>query len=152
MQIELWWMEKTQDAYLTEGIEIFRKRISRYGRFDIREISMPRKSRHIPDAESQMVMSKLDKSDYLILLDERGKTMSSVGFSNMLNRFMIQSRKRIIFLIGGAHGFDQSLYDRANEQMSLSKMTFSHQMIRLLFLEQLYRAFTILNNEPYHNE
>ena len=99
-----------------------------------------------------MILDKIKPSDYLILLDEGGKQYSSKQFAAFMEKKMIQSHKRIIFQIGGAYGFSEAVYKRANHQISLSEMTFSHQMIRLFFLEQLYRSMTIIRNEPYHNE
>jgi len=92
------------------------------------------------------------KGDHIILLDEKGKSYTSVEFSKKIEGFMINSYKRIVFIIGGAHGFTNQIYNLANDKLSLSKMTFSHQMIRLFFVEQLYRAFTIIKNEKYHNQ
>ena len=102
--------------------------------------------------EAQQVLKSVNNDDYLILLDEKGKEFTSVGFSTKINQLIQLSNKRIIFLVGGAWGIHETLKTRADMMLSLSKMTFSHQMIRLFFIEQLYRAFSILNNEPYHNE
>ncbi|MCL4105779.1 UNVERIFIED_CONTAM: hypothetical protein GTU68_028656 [Idotea baltica] len=99
-----------------------------------------------------MILGQLAPQDYLVLLDEKGKQYTSVEFSEKINKYNISSYKRVVFLTGGAFGFHQSIYDRSKEMLSLSKMTFSHQMIRTFFLEQIYRAFTILNGEKYHNE
>ena len=101
--------------------------------------------------EGELILEIIKENDYLVLLDEDGKQMNSLFFSNFINERRMGSQKRLIFLIGGPYGFSGSVYERANEKISLSKMTFSHQIIRLLFLEQLYRANTILRNEPYHN-
>ena len=99
-----------------------------------------------------MILNKLQKDDLLILLDENGKHLTSIDFSKFIENQQMNATKRIIFQIGGAYGFSDAVYSRANQKMSLSKMTFSHQMIRLFFVEQLYRAFTILKGEKYHNE
>jgi 23S rRNA (pseudouridine1915-N3)-methyltransferase len=101
--------------------------------------------------EGESILSKLKDDDLLILLDERGRSFSSEGFATYLDKKLQQSQRRLIFLIGGAYGFSDALYERAKDQLSLSSMTFSHQMVRLFFMEQLYRAMTILRNEPYHN-
>ena len=101
--------------------------------------------------EGESILSKLKDDDLLILLDERGRALSSEGFATYLDKKLQQSQRRLIFLIGGAYGFSDALYERAKDQLSLSSMTFSHQMVRLFFMEQLYRAMTILRNEPYHN-
>ncbi len=97
-------------------------------------------------------MAKLKPDDFLVLLDEKGKTFTSVEFADFIQKKEIQSVKKLIFLVGGAYGFDERLYERANDKISLSNMTFSHQLIRLIFMEQLYRAYTIQHNFPYHNE
>jgi 23S rRNA (pseudouridine1915-N3)-methyltransferase len=102
--------------------------------------------------EAKLVLAKLNPDDYLVLLDERGQQHSSVELARWMEQRLSASNRRLIFLIGGAFGFSQEVYTRANAQISLSRLTFSHQMARLFFLEQLYRAMTILRNEPYHNE
>ncbi len=158
MKIELWVIGKTKPAYLKEGISVFEKRIARYHSFSYVEFPDKKRDKTNNEAlqkskESQLVLSKLEARDYLILLDENGKQYTSLEFASFLEkRLMDSGNARILFLVGGAYGFDEKLYRRANQQLSLSKLTFSHQMVRLFFLEQLYRAFTILKNEPYHNE
>ena len=137
MKIELWCIGKTNELYLREGIENYKKRILRYVPFELKII---------PDIKAT------GKLEPFKLLDERGKEFTSIGFSEKLNHLLQVSSKRIIFLVGGAWGIHETLKKRADLEISLSKMTFSHQMIRLFFIEQLYRAFSILNNEPYHNE
>jgi 23S rRNA (pseudouridine1915-N3)-methyltransferase len=102
--------------------------------------------------EGEMMLTKLSTDDFFVLMDENGKDYTSVDFAQYLEKQMIQGKKRMIFVIGGAYGFSKDAYDRANHKISLSKMTFSHQMIRLFFVEQLYRAMTILKGEPYHNQ
>ena len=102
--------------------------------------------------EGELILAKLTKDDYLILLDEKGKQLTSIDFSTFIEQQQINAVKRVIFQIGGAFGFSEAVYARANREVSLSKMTFSHQMIRLFFVEQLYRAFTIIKGEKYHNE
>ena len=102
-------------------------------------------------AESFLLLQQLQPGDHVVLLDENGKQFTSVGFSESLEKQMTTGAKRIVFIIGGPYGFAQEVYDRANAKMSLSPMTFSHQMVRLIFVEQLYRAFTILKGEPYHH-
>ena len=106
----------------------------------------------IKQLEAEKIISKLKSDDFLILLDEKGKSFSSVQFAQYIEKKSNQSTKKIVFLIGGAYGFDTKIYERANDKISLSDMTFSHQLIRLIFMEQLYRAYTILHNLPYHNE
>ena len=102
--------------------------------------------------EGELILAKTQVSDILVLLDENGKNFSSVGFSTWLQKQMNTGMKQLIFVIGGPYGFSDEVYQRANQKISLSKMTFSHQMVRLFFTEQIYRAFTILKNEPYHHQ
>ena len=102
--------------------------------------------------EGDLILKNIQKSDHLVLLDDKGKEYNSLKFSEKIQNWMLTSKKRIIFVVGGAYGFSKDIYHRADEKLSLSKMTFSHQMIRLFFIEQLYRGFSILNNEPYHHE
>lgn len=155
MKIELWWIGKTFEPYVKSGIDDYLKRLQRFASVQVMEI---------PDIKGQTdgtttkareaakILEKLKPEDLLILLDEKGKSYSSVEFSRFMEQKENQSVKKLVFLVGGAFGFDEKIYQRANGMVSLSKMTFSHQLIRLLFLEQLYRAYTILHNFPYHNE
>lgn len=157
MKIEFWIIGKTDKAYLKEGIEIYEKRIKRYLPFELQLIpDVKNAGKLAPEQlklkEEKLILSKLKPEDYLILLDEKGKVFSSVEYATFIEKLLTQSHKRLIFQVGGAYGFSKAIYSRANAKLSLSKMTFSHQMIRLFFLEQTYRALTILNNEPYHNE
>ena len=156
MKVELWQIGKTNEAYLREGIAQYEKRLGHYLPFQIYTFSELKKMGKLPKAqlkmkEGEMVLKQLKKDDFLVLLDERGKAFTSAAFAEFIEHKMALSHKRLIFLIGGAFGFPETLYNRANATLSLSKMTFSHQMIRLFFVEQLYRAMTILKNEPYHN-
>jgi 23S rRNA (pseudouridine1915-N3)-methyltransferase len=157
MKIELWVIGKTAFDYLDEGIAIYNKRLERYLPFQIIVFPDVKNAKNMtPDVlkqkEGEFFLAKLAKDDALFLLDERGKQYSSVEFSNFLDKKMQISTKKLIFVIGGAFGFSDEVYQRANGQISLSKMTFSHQMIRLFAVEQVYRAMTILKGEPYHNE
>jgi len=156
VKIEAWFIGKTSPAYLQIGLDDFAGRIKKYVPFetviiaDIKEAgSYAAKDRLLKEGEK--VLQKLIPQDYLILLDEGGKEFSSVQFSQFIEKELNKSYKKLIFLVGGAFGFSPDLQHRANLKISLSKMTFSHQMVRLFFLEQIYRGFTILNNEPYHN-
>lgn len=156
MKVELWAIGKTSERYLEEGIGIFEKRLKHYLRFEQAILPDIRKGgkmgpTQLKAKEAEMVLQKLENTDFLVLLDERGKAYTSEAFAEFLNHKLQLSYRRIIFLIGGAFGFDDALYQRANTKWSLSAMTFSHQMIRLFALEQIYRGMTILNNEPYHN-
>jgi 23S rRNA (pseudouridine1915-N3)-methyltransferase len=157
MKIEFWCIGKTNEDYLNAGIAVFQKRIQKYNSFDIKIISdvkvtLKTDVNRIVSAECDNVMKNLNLDDFLVILDERGEMLTSIDFSEKLNKFLQLSVKRIIFLVGGAWGIHSKLKERANYTLSLSKMTFSHQMIRLFFIEQLYRSFSILNHEPYHNE
>ena len=157
MQTILWVLGKTNNGEFHAMVEGYKKRIQKYHRFDIETIPDLRNKGKISiglqkEKEGELIMARLKQTDYLVLLDETGKQMSSTGFSNFINAKRMGSQKRLIFLVGGAFGFSKSVYLRANEKISLSKMTFSHQMVGLFFVEQLYRANTILNNEPYHHK
>ncbi len=157
MNIVLTCVGKTNLAYLQEGIQEYEKRLKHYNKFTINYIPDLKNTKNlkpnaIKSAEGQLILSKNIKSAFTILLDENGKEYTSVAFAQYLQKLMLNSHKNVHFIIGGAYGFSQEVYQAANTKMSLSKMTFSHQMIRLLFVEQLYRAFTILNNEPYHHQ
>ncbi|TXB62696.1 23S rRNA (pseudouridine(1915)-N(3))-methyltransferase RlmH [Phaeodactylibacter luteus] len=156
MKVELWAIGKTSERYLEEGIGIFEKRLKHYLRFEQAILPDIRKGgkmspTQLKAKEAEMVLQKLENTDFLVLLDERGKTYTSEAFAEFLNHKLQLSYRRIVFLIGGAFGFDDALYQRANTKWSLSALTFSHQMIRLFAIEQIYRGMTILNNEPYHN-
>jgi 23S rRNA (pseudouridine1915-N3)-methyltransferase len=156
MKIEVWAIGKTSEAYLETGIAVFEKRLANYLPFRWVILPAPKLKTAEPSLakqeEAKIVTAKLNPEDYLILLDERGKAFNSVEFARRLEQLLCGSHRRVIFLIGGAFGFHPEIYQRANAQISLSSMTFSHQMVRLFLLEQLYRAMTILRNEPYHNE
>ena len=153
MKFELW-LHGKNEAYISQGITIYEKRFRRYIQFEIKYIEGGRKGK-TPDlvkaAESKLIMSKLEERDYLIILDEGGKEYSSEKFAALVGHIMAGGTKKVIFLIGGAYGVDAALKARAAATLSLSKMTFSHQIARLVFAEQLYRAFTIINREPYHH-
>ena len=157
MKIVLVCLGATNNHYLQEGISNYIKRLKHYINFEIKEIivSKNKKSSNkniIMNMESDLILSYLSQNDYVILLDEKGKMYNSKSFSKKIENFLLRSQKRLIFIVGGAFGFNDKLKTRANEMLSLSNMTFSHQIIRLFFLEQLYRSFTIINNHPYHNE
>ena len=156
MKVALWFIGKTSFSYLEEGMAIYQKRLKRYLPFQTELIPDVRNAKNLSAAalkakEGQLVLSKLKEEAFLVLLDENGKALSSEGFAKFIDQQMQLSRRHLVFLIGGAYGFDEKIYQRANAQLSLSKMTFSHQMVRLFFIEQLYRGMTILRNEPYHH-
>lgn len=156
MKIEFWTIGKTNEAYLKEGMAIFEKRIKRYLKLEtvlIADVKNAKnlKPQQVKQKEGEKILTKLKNGDFLILLDEKGKHFTSVKFAKFIEQQLHQSHHRIIFLVGGAYGFSDAVYKRANYKIALSEMTFSHQMVRLFFLEQFYRAMTILRNEPYHN-
>lgn len=157
MTITLVVIGKTNIDFVNTGIEEYLKRLSRYTKFNI--ITLPdikgAKNMSVTDIKSregEMLASALSGFDYIVLLDERGKERSSEDFAAWIENCAIQSTKHIAFVIGGAYGFSENIYKMHKELISLSKMTFSHQMIRLIFIEQLYRAFTIIKGEPYHHK
>ena len=157
MKILLLVIGKTDEDYLVTGIKKYVGRIGHYASFEMKEIPDIRNRKTLSEeqqkkAESFLLLSQLQPSDQVVLLDERGKSYTSVEFSESLEKGMASGAKRMVFLIGGPYGFAPEVYERANDKLSLSQMTFSHQMIRLLFVEQLYRALTILNHLPYHHE
>lgn len=157
MKVEFWVIGKTNAKYLEAGTAIYEKRLQHYLPFnylvipDIRQ-SGRLKSDQLKKKEGEAVQKLLKSDDHLVLLDEQGKQFTSVAFAKHVDEMLQLPKKRLIFLVGGAFGFDERIYQRANAKLGLSKMTFSHQMIRLFFLEQLYRGMTILRNEPYHNQ
>jgi len=147
---------KTEDKYLIEGIEKYLNRLKHYINFAIIIIPELKNTKSLTEAqqkdkEAALISKHISATDVVVLLDEKGKKYSSVAFAQYLNKQMIGSVQHLVFIIGGPYGFDEQIYKRANSSMSLSDMTFSHQMVRLFFVEQLYRAFTILKNEPYHH-
>lgn len=155
MKIELKCVGKTEVGYLNEGIEIFRKRLVHYTPFDIIILpdikNAPTEKSVLLKKEGTLILEKLADSDFLVLLDENGKQYSSTELSGFIENKMLTNTAKLIFQIGGAFGFSDAVYERANAKISLSVMTFSHQMVRLIIIEQLYRAFTILKGEKYHN-
>lgn len=156
MKILLLVIGKTDEDYLVTGIKKYVGRLGHYASFELKEIPDIRNRKTLSEdqqkkAESFLLLQQLQPSDQVVLLDERGKQYTSVEFSEIIEKRTASGTKRIVFIIGGPYGFAQEVYDRADAQMSLSPMTFSHQMVRLIFVEQLYRAFTILKNEPYHH-
>ena len=156
MKILLLQIDKTQDSYLTEGIDVYTKRLKNYCSFEITTINVPKTIRQRTQneqkqEEAKLIMGHISQDDFLIILDEKGKEYTSVDFSAVIAQKQNSSVKRLIFLIGGPFGFSEVIYKRSNLKLSLSQMTFSHQMVRLFFVEQLYRAFTILKGEKYHH-
>jgi 23S rRNA (pseudouridine1915-N3)-methyltransferase len=157
MKVTLLVIGKTEESYLREGIMEYVGRIKRYTPFSILEIPAVRDARSMPAQEQKkreaaLLGKHFGENDLLVLLDEHGTEMGSVRFAGFLNRLFSTGKKNLVFVAGGPYGFDGSLKQRADHVISLSKMTFSHQMVRLIFAEQLYRALTILRNESYHHE
>ncbi len=157
MKITLLTIGKTEDRYLIEGIDIYLKRLKHYIPFRILEIPELKNTKSLSQEqqktkEAELIFKNIQSTDHVILLDENGKELSSRGFSVYLNKRMVSGLQHMVFIIGGPYGFSNEVYERSNEKISLSKMTLSHQMIRLFFAEQLYRACTILKGEPYHHD
>lgn len=157
MKICLLVIGKTDEAYLQKGIDIFLKRIPHYIPFELKVIPDVKNSKNLSEElqkekEGELILQQIVPGDELLLLDEQGTEFSSVDFARFLEKKMISGLKRLVFVIGGPYGFSGSIYARSNGKISLSKMTFSHQMVRLIFAEQLYRAMTILKGEPYHHQ
>jgi 23S rRNA (pseudouridine1915-N3)-methyltransferase len=156
MKVTLLQIDKTTESYLNEGISIYLKRLKNYTAFEIITINVPKAVRMRPEAEqkseeSKLILKQFKDGDHLVILDEGGNLLNSVDFSQFLTKKAVSNVKNLVFLIGGPYGFDESIYKRANYKLSLSPMTFSHQMVRLFFIEQLYRAFTITKGEKYHH-
>ena len=157
MKIVLAVVGKTTNGYLRQGIDEYTSRLSHYIPFSIEYIDDVKNTRNLSEqqqktAEGKSILAMLDKGDYVVLLDEHGKEFTSVQFSKYIEKRMASGARRMVLVVGGPYGFSQDVYDRANELLSLSKMTLPHEMIRLIFTEQLYRAMTIINHEPYHHE
>ena len=157
MNIKLLAIGKTDDKSLQTLIDDYTKRLSFYIKFDLEVIPDIKNIKNLSEMqqkekEGELILSKLSPTDQLILLDENGSTFSSVGFSDYLQKKMNAGIKTLVFVIGGPYGFSEVIYKKAQGKISLSAMTFSHQMVRLFVIEQLYRGFTILKNEPYHHQ
>jgi 23S rRNA (pseudouridine1915-N3)-methyltransferase len=155
MKILLLDIGKTNEKYLETGIDIYKQRLKHYVNFDhisLKDVKNQTDSKQLKILEGRQFLSQFLDDDYVVLLDEKGSEFTSLQWSKQIEKYQNQSIKRVVFVIGGAYGFSQELYDRAQSKLALSKLTFSHQMIRLFFLEQLYRAYTIIKGEKYHNE
>lgn len=156
MDIQLLTVGKTNQGYIQAGIDEYCKRLKRYIAFSI--ISLPdiKSIKGLSEAlqkekEGEVILNYLSPSDMVILLDEHGKEYTSVEFSKFIQKTLASGRKRAVFVVGGPYGFSEAVYRRAEAKCSLSKMTFTHEMIRLFFTEQIYRAMTIIKGEPYHH-
>ena len=157
MKIKLIVIGKTKSKFLIDGENEYQKRLKHYCKFS--ELIIPDiknggklSKKELKEKEGNLILASIKNSDYVILLDDKGLTLKSIEFSELLNKNMVSSTNELVFIIGGAFGFSESVYKRANTKLSLSKMTFSHQMVRMIFKEQLYRAFSILKGEKYHHE
>tara|TARA_B100000768_G_scaffold51244_1_gene49932 strand:- start:1348 stop:1821 length:474 start_codon:yes stop_codon:yes gene_type:complete len=157
MKIVLLSVGKTNIDFIREGIDEYLKRLKFYVKFENIELNVLKNSKNLSKnellkKEAELILSNISDSDFVINLDEKGRGLSSSEFAKQISKYRIMSKKKIVFIIGGAYGFSEEIYSRSNDSISLSSMTFSHQMVRLFFVEQLYRSFTILNNESYHHE
>ena len=157
MKISFWSVGKNNETYVKEGVEDFTRRISRYFKTEWNIIPMSKNSGILPEIElkkkeGEAIMQLLTKDDYLVALEERGKQLSSEGLADFIQARANESTKKIIFLIGGAYGIDESVLKRADFKWSLSQLVFPHQLVRLILSEQIYRACTILKNEKYHHK
>ena len=157
MKIKLIVIGKTKSKFIIDGENEYQKRLKYYCKFsellipDIKNAGKLSK-KELKEKEGNLVLESIKNSNYVILLDDKGLTLSSTDFSEFLNKKMVSSSNELVFVVGGAFGFSENVYKRANTKLSLSKMTFSHQMVRMIFKEQLYRAFTILKGEKYHHK
>ena len=157
MNLSLLTVGKTDIQWVREGLDVYVSRLRHYVPFSVTEIPELKKvsaltEAQIKEKEGELILRQVGTSDILILLDERGTQYRSVEFAQWLEKQMNQGARNLIFAVGGAYGFSPAVYERANGKIGLSQMTFSHQMVRTIFAEQLYRAFTILKGEPYHHE
>lgn len=157
MKIKLLVIGKTDNKNLLQLINEYQNRLQHYIKFDLEVIPDLKNAKNLSEQqqkekEGALILSKLNSSDFLILLDEKGKEFRSLNFADFLQKKMNSGIKQLVLVVGGPYGFSDKVYEKSQSKISLSKMTFSHQMIRLFVVEQLYRAFTILRNEPYHHE
>lgn len=157
MTIKLITIGKTDNIELKSLINVYIKRLNRYIKFQIEIIPDIKNAKNLSETEqkqkeAELILKKVNTTDTVILLDENGEHFSSINFSKYLQKKMNSGIKTLVFIVGGPYGFSKLIYQKANGKISLSKMTFSHQMVRLFFIEQLYRGFTILKNEPYHHK
>jgi len=157
MKISLICIGKTDEKFIQEGIDKYLKRLKHYISFQLLVLPDVKNVKNLSESqqkekEGELLFKQLSTQDFVILLDERGKEIRSVEFARYFERKMLASTQHMVFLIGGPYGFSDEIIQRANDKISLSKLTFSHQMVRLFFVEQVYRAFSILKGEPYHHE
>lgn len=157
MKINVLFLGKTKQSFVSEGEKEYLKRLQKYVPVQLYVLSDPKNAsklspEELKKAEGEIIMKNLDKGTVLVLLDENGSEFTSRNFSNWIQKRINTGPKSITFVVGGAYGFSEDVYKMAAFKVSLSKMTFSHQMVRMIFLEQLYRGFSILKNEPYHHD
>lgn len=157
MKVKLIVVGKTAFDYLKEGESVYENRLIHYTNYErilIPDVKFPKNfsNEELKKKEGESILAKISNQEYVVLLDEKGKNFTSVSFANWINQKINENVNVLTFIIGGAYGFSKELYERANQKISLSEMTFSHQLVRVIFLEQLYRANTILKGEPYHHE
>jgi 23S rRNA (pseudouridine1915-N3)-methyltransferase len=157
MKIAILQTGKTTEKHISEGVEIYSARLKKYCGFEIITIPDLKETRNMPVKEQKVkegrkILQAVGKDDIIVLLDERGKELRTVDFATWIEGKSLMLGKRLLFIIGGAWGFSEEVNDIADFKLSLSRMTFPHQLVRLLFIEQLYRAFTIIKGEPYHHE
>lgn len=157
MKVVLLSVGKTDDDFYTQAIDIFKKRLSYYIPFETEFIPDLKSTKKLSEKEQKIlegenILNRIQQGDYIVLLDDKGKQYSSIEFARFMEKKSHSVPKRLVFVVGGPYGFSDEVYQHANEKLSLSKMTFTHQMVRLVFVEQLYRAMTILKGEPYHHE
>ncbi len=157
MKVCLLVIGKTDASCIREGIAEYEKRLTRYIPYEMKVLPDVKNAKNLTEnlqkeREGEMLLEQFQAGDFIVLLDERGQQYSSVEFSRFMAQKIIGSIKRLVFIVGGPYGFSEEVYRRANDRISLSKMTFSHQMVRMIFVEQIYRAMTILKGEPYHHE
>ncbi len=157
MKISLLVIGKTDAGYFIDAVSEYQKRLEHYIPFEMQIIPDIKNTKSLTvsqqkEKEGELILKSLQPGDYVILLDEKGREYSSIQFASYIEKKTHTVAKRLVFVIGGPYGFSEPVYEKSNEKLTLSRMTFSHQMVRLIFVEQLYRAMTILNNEPYHHE
>lgn len=157
MKITLLTVGKTDVKWVREGLELYISRLSHYVKFamveipELKNVSALSKE-EIKSKEGELILKNIRPDDHVVLLDERGEMFTSINFASKIENHISRMGSDMVFVVGGAYGFSEPVYSRCNSKISLSKMTFSHQMVRVIFVEQLYRAFTIMRGEPYHHE
>lgn len=157
MKAKLLTIGRTNDKLLSQSIDAYLKRVNHYLPFEVKELPDLKNTRSLPrdrqkELEGERLLASIERGDKVILLDERGKMLTSREFAGELQNSMLTLQRSLVFVIGGPYGFSKAVYDRADKLLSLSKMTMTHEMVRLFFIEQLYRAMTIIKGEPYHHD